>query len=348
MMAQLLEALPPTARLVLLGDKDQLASVEAGAVMGDLCEGAGVDSGADTGGYTPATQDWVREVAGQELPAPACGSGSALAQQTVLLRRTRRFDGPIGELARAFNAGDAAQALALLRSGEHAPIALHPVATASELLEWAVEGRAGVAGGYRGYLERLRGRPEGEPGFQAWAQEVLRRFDEMRVLAVVREGPWGVAGLNAGIEQALAEAGLLSPRGPWYEGRPIIVTRNDPALGVFNGDVGVVLRGPAGDTALRAYFLAGAQLRSVAVSRLAHVQTAFALTVHKSQGSEFAHVMLVLPQEDVPVLTRELVYTAVTRASSALTVVARHPELLATAARRRTRRVSGLPSRLRA
>jgi exodeoxyribonuclease V alpha subunit len=176
---------------------------------------------------------------------------------------------------------------------------------------------------------------------------VLRRFDGFRVLSAVREGPWGVAGLNDAIERALSEAGLISRRGEWYEGRPVIMTRNDVALGVFNGDVGIVLRSPTADAALRCYFLDGDDLRSVSVGRLADVETAFAMTVHKSQGSEFEHVLLVLPDEDVPVLTRELIYTGMTRASKSFTLVNKSASQLLSASGRLTRRVSGLRTMLR-
>ena len=214
------------------------------------------------------------------------------------------------------------------------------------MLPLAVQGRAGAPGGYRAYLDLLPQRPADLSAFAAWAKTVLRRFDSFRVLSAVREGPWGVAGLNVAIERALVEAGLLSRRGEWYEGRPVIVTRNDAALGVFNGDVGVVLRSPTADAALRCYFLDGDELRSVSVGRLADVETAFAMTVHKSQGSEFEHVLLVLPDEDVPVLTRELVYTGITRASRAFTLICKQLGQLEIATARLTRRVSGLRSML--
>jgi exodeoxyribonuclease V alpha subunit len=126
--------------------------------------------------------------------------------------------------------------------------------------------------------------------------EVLRAFERFRVLCAVREGEWGVAGLNRGIERALVQGGLLTRRlegGEWYAGRPVMVTRNDASVGVFNGDIGVVLRprASAASTTLRAYFLQGQSYRAVGVSRLAHVETAFAMTVHKSQGSEFEHTV---------------------------------------------------------
>lgn len=381
MMALVLEALPPRARLVLLGDKDQLASVEAGAVLGDLCRGAG-------GGYRPETVAGVQRLTGQVLPPEVQGRGPALAQQTVVLRHSRRFDGPIGRLAGCVNAGDAAAAMAELRQAPSAgPLTVIETRDAAAVLPLAVHGRDGAPGGYARYLDVLAARPSGlrpGPAFDAWAREVLTAYEAFRVLCAVREGPWGVGGLNAAIESALGRAGLLRRKGEWYEGRPVMVTRNQPALGVFNGDIGIVLRTPmaaglesadaegsgagagpadggadggqfdlpgsspgsaAPASALRAWFLDGDTLRSVSVGRLADVETAFAMTVHKSQGSEFAHVAMVLPDEDVPVLTRELLYTGITRARTAFTLVGpqgRLAGLVATAAARRTRRVSGL------
>ncbi len=319
MMAQLLEALPAGARVILLGDKDQLASVEAGAVMGDLCQGAA--DGGDTGGYRPDTAEWIRQITGQAVPTSSLGQGPALAQQTVVLRKSHRFDGPIGQLALAINQGDASAAIEMLRVRQDGPVSMLVAPAASAMLPLALQGRPGAPGGYWAYLELLPQRPPDVNEFAKWAKMLLRKFDSFRVLSAVREGPWGVAGLNVAIERALSEAGLVSRRGEWYEGRPVIVTRNDTALGVFNGDVGVVLRSPTADAALRCYFLDGDDLRSVSVGRMADVETAFAMTVHKSQGSEFEHVLLVLPDEDVPVLTRELVYTGITRASKAFTLV---------------------------
>jgi len=349
MMALLFEALPPQARVVLLGDKDQLASVEAGAVMGELCQGPAA------GGYRPDTAAWVQAHSGQALGAGELGPGTDLRQQTVVLRRSRRFAGPIGQLAAAVNQGDAAAALAVLRTRRDAEAVSVDARDAGVVPPLALDGRAGAPGGYRAYLERLRERPAAAEAFVPWAQSVLARFDGLRVLCALREGPWGVAGLNAAIEAALVAAGLLQRRGEWYEGRPVMVTRNDPALGIFNGDIGIVLRAPGASGAavtagaegtLRAYFSDGAALRSVAVGRLADVETAFAMTVHKSQGSEFGHVVLVLPDEDVPVLTRELVYTGITRARHALTLVGKGDAGLVSALGRRTLRFSGLGAML--
>jgi exodeoxyribonuclease V alpha subunit len=361
MMAALLDAVPATARLVLLGDRDQLASVEAGAVLGDLCPAASgqpagqgpdraddpahdpADHSAHDTAYDPATVDWVRHLTGQELPATVAAGGDSLAQQTVVLRHSHRFSGPIGELARAVNRGDGAAALATLQGASQTELSCIETRDPAAVARLAVAGRAGAPGGYGAYLDALGGRPADAADFEPWARDVLGCFDAFRVLTAVREGPWGAAGLNAAIEAALADAGLLQRRGEWYQGRPVMVTRNAPDLGVFNGDIGLVLQPPGpGPGPLRAYFLDGAGLRSVSVGRLADVETAFAMTVHKSQGSEFGHVVLVLPPEDSPGQTRELVYTGITRARAAFTLVAADARRLATASARLTRRFSGL------
>ncbi|MCP5270807.1 MAG: exodeoxyribonuclease V subunit alpha [Burkholderiaceae bacterium] len=298
LMARLLDALPPAARLVLLGDPDQLASVEAGAVLADLC------------------------------------AAPVLAPRTVALRESRRFHGAIGALAQAMHAGDGAAALAALRTDVSGTLALQTPRDATAVLPLAVQG-------YRPVLQALQG--PGTPAERARAS--LQAFETFRLLCALREGPWGVDGLNAAVEQALADAGLLAARrGEWFTGRPVMLLRNQPALGLFNGDIGLVL--PADDGTPRAWFAEGEALHAVAVGRLEQVQTAFAMTVHKSQGSEFGHVALVLPPEDGPLLTRELVYTGLTRARERFTLVAPQPALLGRAVARRTRRLGGLGARL--
>jgi exodeoxyribonuclease V alpha subunit len=175
---------------------------------------------------------------------------------------------------------------------------------------------------------------------------VLKAFDRFRILCAVHDSDWGTRALNQSVQRALEEAGLFKPRGEWFAGRPVMVTRNDPALGVFNGDVGVTLPGPSGSTTLRVYFLDGDRLRSVGVSRLANVETAFAMTVHKSQGSEFLHTALVLPPGGAKVLTRELVYTGITRAREQFTLIEAQEGLLRLAIERKSQRASGMEAQL--
>nr|MBP6613913.1 ATP-binding domain-containing protein [Aquabacterium sp.] len=207
-----------------------------------------------------------------------------------------------------------------------------------------LQGRPQAEGGYAEYLLAMAARPEAgdEAAHAQWVRKVLTAFDRFRLLCAVREGEWGVAGLNRAVQQALASAGWLKPAGEWFEGRPVMVTRNDPTLGVFNGDIGIALRPVTRGAPLRAYFMDGPEIRSVGVSRLAHVDTAFAMTVHKSQGSEFRHTALVLPPYGLGMLQRELVYTGITRAREAFTLVAPDAGALASAIQHPTQRASGL------
>ena len=342
MMDALLQALPPTARLVLLGDKDQLASVEAGAVLGDLCQDAAA------GRYSAATAQFVKRVAGQTLAAEFVVPDPAhvLAQQTVMLRQSRRFKGAIGQLALAVNRGDVAAARACLGGADHSVVL--PVLALQPSSPQAVCALAlGAAGrpSYANYLHLMQTGPAGQ-GTQAhahWVSSVLKAFERFRILCAVHQGDWGTQALNAAVQKALADAGLLRIQGEWYEGRPVMVTRNDAQLGVFNGDVGVVLPNTEGKP--KVWFLDGEALRSVSVMRLAQVDTAFVMTVHKSQGSEFEHTALVLPPGGAEVLSRELVYTGITRAREQFTLVEAEAGLLEAAVHRPSVRASGLAQR---
>ncbi|MGI4936762.1 MAG: exodeoxyribonuclease V subunit alpha [Janthinobacterium lividum] len=346
MMAALLSALPPAATLILLGDKDQLASVEAGAVLGDLCRDA------DSGGYVPATASYALAAAGVAIPAQYLGQAGALAQQTVMLRESRRFSGPIGTLALAVNAGAVEQATDCLQAAQDQVLAWLEPSSPTALLKLALDGRSNGASGYRSYLALLKQGPgaDGQTAHEQWVHLVLRAFESFRILCAVREGEWGVAGLNQAIEQALDHGGLIRRRGEWYPGRPVMVTRNDYSAGVFNGDIGITLPDPqtlpGAAPSMRVYFLEGDAVRSVLATRLRHVDTAYAMTVHKSQGSEFRHTVLVLPAQTSAVVTRELVYTGITRARDFFTLVTPVPEVFGLAIERRTRRASGLASRL--
>jgi len=354
MMAALLQAIAPQARLVLLGDKDQLASVEPGAVLGSLC------AGADAGRYRAETVSWLLNATGETIPpaltkpsgevaGPGDGaaSGQALAtlvsQQTVMLRRSRRFDGPIGELAQAVNVGTDPLEPARLIAGDTSGALWRPAGSvhASVINEVAVNGRPGADACYRNYCQIIAGGP-GNGSREAharWVRAVLEAFDRFRVLCAVREGPWGVEDLNQAIERALERAGQLRTGGAaWYPGRPVMVTRNDRALGVFNGDVGMTLPAHDSKAGLKVHFLDGDTLRSVSVARLSQIETAYAMTVHKSQGSEFEHTLLVLPaRAGSQLLSRELVYTGITRARKALSLVAETESALAMAVSRAAR-----------
>lgn len=350
MMAAVLAALPANARLVLLGDKDQLASVEAGAVFADLCRDA------DAGRYDEATLAQLTALCGRPPEHPDLQAGDAdrwpLAQRTVMLRHSWRFgdDSGIGRLARAVNRGDAEDSLAVLREADPT-LDLHLLSGPRDALRALVLPPDGE-GALRTCLEAVRAMPAGslppsDSAWPAWAHRVLDAFEGFQLLSPLRDGPWGVSGLNAQVTSWLVQEGWMPEGTDWYPGRPVLVTRNDPVLGLMNGDVGLVLPWPAdgGDLRLHVVFrqaTAPDGLRRVLPSRLQDIETAFALTVHKSQGSEFGHTVLILPDQDAPVLTRELVYTAVTRARQHFTLAAGSLVVLAQAIRRRTTRASGL------
>ncbi|AIR89368.1 exodeoxyribonuclease V subunit alpha [Pseudomonas cremoricolorata] len=360
MMANLLEALPPKARLVLLGDKDQLASVEAGAVLGDLCRDA------EAGFYSPATWAWLETVNGERLDASGLREGDeqrhVLAQQVVMLRHSRRFaeGSGIGELARAVNEQRPADARRALAHTQFADITscrlLGEQDTALDrlLVNGSAQGRSQAAG-YRSYFDTLqRQRPPAttalaDPAWQHWAAAVLSAFDRFRILCAVRKGPWGVEAINQRATRALQAAGLIEGDHPWYEGRPVLITRNDYGLGLMNGDIGITLRLPEAEHSerltLRVAFPRNdgqGGVRLVLPSRLNDVETVYAMTVHKSQGSEFEHTALILPDVLNPVLTKELVYTGITRARTWFTLVEPRVGVFEEAVKRRVRRLSGL------
>jgi exodeoxyribonuclease V alpha subunit len=385
MMASVLDALPAAARLILLGDKDQLASVEAGAVLGDLCRDA------EAGHYRADTQAWLEAMTGAPLRDPALLPGEqALAQQTVMLRHSRRFDeaSGVGRLARAVNRQDVdgaravlassstdlrtlrvddeadAGLTALIVSGDTAGKARSVRASAktSAAQTPAVDASSSASDapqGYAHYLQRLRaGRPRAETPYDdavwsTWAADVLAAFDDFRLLCALRKGPWGVAGLNQRVADTLHARGLIRATDGWYEGRPVLSTRNDYSLGLMNGDIGIAMMVPTvdGPLALRVAFPRNdgqGGVRFVLPSRIGAVETVFAMTVHKSQGSEFAHTALVLPPALNPVLTKELIYTGITRARHWFTLVESGAGVFDAAVGRQVRRLSGLSLHLEA
>lgn len=339
-MADLFAALPPHARLILIGDKDQLSSVEAGSVLSELCQRA------VRGHYVPSVVNWLGDTTGQTVPSEIQdASGRPLDQAVAMLRFSYRFgeSSGIGCLAMAVNRGDFPAVKALLADPPEDLACIEPDHAAEQLDE------SMVVHGYGQYLELLNGMqaPEDPARRDAWALDILQRHRQFQVLCVVRNGPWGVAGLNASIARTLHSRGLIPGTSGWYAGRPVMVTRNNPSLRLTNGDIGLVLPLPApgGGTILRVAFAdgEGEGVRWFAPNRLDDVETVYALTVHKSQGSEFQHTVLALPSAPTPVLTRELVYTGITRASRRFTLVNPGGQaLLEFAVQQRVHRSSGL------
>ena len=306
LMARLLKAVPRHARLVLLGDKDQLASVEAGAVMAQLCQAP-----------------W-------------------LAPHTMALTHSHRFDATqgIGQWAKAVNAGDTE---ALQQLWQAAPVGcLPPDSTVSRLHSRQSHDPSTMQhmrAAWADWLALLAPHQQGQSATDAQALALLNRFTKLGVLCALREGPWGVNSFNTQIQKALGFADT-----PWFIGRPVMARRNDYTLGLMNGDMGLCLPQQVGsEVRLRVAFADGqGGIRWQVPSRLAAVDTVFAMTVHQSQGSEFEQVLLVLPDSPAPLLTRELIYTGMTRARQQLCVWAPAPELLTQACSRTVKRSGGL------
>lgn len=318
LMARLLDALRDDATLILLGDTGQLASVEAGHVLAAIAPRDG-----EANRYSAATVEFLRATTGFGLPL-ATTSSHVLGDAFVELQRSHRYAdaGGIDRLARAIRVGDGDACIALLQAG------------ASDTA-WQEQGRAALA---RLVRERWT------PAFRALAtaadpRAALDASVRLRVLCALREGPFGCVAINRAIEAALGEGA------PWYHGRLVMIGANDYRHHLFNGDVGVAWR--AADGRFDVWFAGdGGTLRAFAPSILPAHEAAFAMTAHKSQGSEFDEVAIVLPDMPNPVLGRELLYTAVTRARRRVVVHGSEAIVRATIARR-VERYSGLPDFLR-
>jgi exodeoxyribonuclease V alpha subunit len=312
LMAKLFQACRPATRVVLVGDMDQLASVEAGAVLGDICDGI-------RGGTAQGASIKVE-------------ANRSLAGCIVPLRKSYRFRDGTGMTAlnEALNAGDATGALGLLSLDSAHALTRRALPSASRLAD---ELLGPVGQHFKAILSATK------------PLEALQALGESRILCALRRGPFGTEAINQGLERALREDGQITSPTPFYPGRPILILKNDYSLRLFNGDVGLVWPHP--DTGeLRVWFLdPEGNVRDFAPGRLPEHETVFAMTVHKSQGSEFNEVLLILPDRDSPVLTRELIYTGVTRARRRIELWLHEPTFHLALARR-TERTSGLAARL--
>jgi exodeoxyribonuclease V alpha subunit len=334
LMAKLVDAVSPRARLILLGDRDQLASVEAGAVLGDICGG-----GAAETHFSAAFSRQVEDLFGPLPPAMVAeGPVPPVRDCTIHLTRSHRFGMASGIRAAsmAVIAGQATSALDLLR-GKHQQTP-HPDL---DLLEVQVvqdleaQLKKVVLPAYEQLVTQR------DPGA---ALQTLRAF---KVLCAHRRGLFGADALNDRIRAWLVTAGLVPDNQQWYPGRPVLVCANDYQLNLFNGDDGVVLPSAEGDGRLRAFFPepGGEGLRSCSLARLPAHESVFAMTIHKSQGSEFGRVVVVLPDRVSPVLTRELIYTAITRAREHVSVVGSE-EVFRAGVEQLVSRASGMRERL--
>lgn len=315
LMAKLLAALSPRTRLILLGDSQQLASVESGAVLANLCR----DQMMFDSGFAAMAEF----VAGITLDETVISSSqTVLLNSVVQLQHSYRFDqhSLIGRLAHTVQSGDSASVVAELHQADSS---VWQQPSSDNVLKAAVDG-------YHSYFEAIASKSD--------PQTCIQAFEQFRVLCALKLGPQSVASVNAAIEKQLNRKGWRS-HNDFYHGRPIMVVQNDYRQQLFNGDIGLVLRDETGD--LQVYFLFDNSLRTVPITRLPAHETAYAMTVHKSQGSEFDNVCVLLPEEDSAVLTRELLYTAITRAKEQVLVLATEETVYSTVVRMHQRE-SGL------
>ncbi|WP_374404576.1 exodeoxyribonuclease V subunit alpha [Niveibacterium sp.] len=327
---RLVEAMPTGARLILLGDKDQLAAVEAGAVFAELSAGQRFSDrrAAELATLVGGEPDALRDIASGVAPLP---------DSVVWLTESRRFlaDSGIGRLASDINAGRGVEALAWMQAGT------------DESVRWiddagdapSAASLAAVLAGYAPYFEALLDEASGhDPAV------LMRALDRFRVLCAVQAGPRGVMAINEFVAQRVRRLTTPASSNPWYRGRAVMILRNDYALRVFNGDIGLCVPGPDGELAV-AFPDSDGTWRRLTPSRLPEHTDAFAMTVHKSQGSEFERVHLLLPASAAAVMTRELAYTAVTRAASAVEISG-NGEIFIAACAQPTLRRSGLGRQL--
>ncbi|WP_028303175.1 exodeoxyribonuclease V subunit alpha [Oceanospirillum maris] len=382
MMAKLMEALRPDARLILLGDKDQLASVEAGSVLGDLCQQA------EDGHYSAETCAFITEATGQQVEdryrfkddgyqfkkneaTDSCQSNSnhpnsnqannsawlsplaqRISQATTMLRYCYRSEGKgLLDFAKWVNLQEifASGLSGLTYYFEQYPEELQHIELQSNQDErdWKPFEQQ-IITGYKPYLQMLKELPQLSPEtLDDWVLTLFEQHKKFQLLSAVRQGDFGVEGLNLKIRQLLAHRQLIaSTEQQWYSGRPVLVTQNDYSLKLMNGDIGLCLELPFDNQGIRRFRVAFPDskggVRWILPSRLQSVETVFAMTVHKSQGSEFEHTALILPDKINAVLTKELLYTGITRSKKRFTLITPERGVLEMALKQSINRASGL------
>jgi len=340
MMAKLVSALPQHGQLILLGDKDQLASVEAGSVLADICDNE------VSHGFSQNQVDDLENILGiQFAPNMIESQGAVMRDALCQLRKSYRFDekSGIGHLAKAANAGD-------FNSWKNTLDAQLGDIEAMMLSDQAYQSFIGLAAqNYGRYFSLID-----EGGMDSeQARHLHSEFARYQVLCALKEGVLGVSGLNQAIEGKIqrnrqVDGSTLEERSTWYSGRPVIILENDYGLNLYNGDIGIALpqTNENGKVSLKVTFVGSdGQIRWLQPSRLPKHETVFAMTIHKSQGSEFEHCALVLPDHSAPILSKELIYTGITRAKQRLTLLYQD-SVVKHALSQRVQRASGLGFRL--
>lgn len=334
LMEKLFSALPDRARVVMLGDKDQLASVEAGSVLSDIC--AAALGGEDRLAYSTSLRCQLRELCGFDIPAVKSLKQSVLDDNLVVLRQSHRFaeDSGIGQLANAINRGRFSQCMRLFEDNAYADVERREQTAYSDLLSRLIPN-------YLVYFSAI------QTGKLKEAFDALQR---QQVLCAQRLGKWGVIELNQLIERELSKQGVIDTSREYYSGRPIMLSQNDHRQKLFNGDIGIVMPDPVNPEVTKVWFIDDkGQYRGILTSRLPPNDTLYAMTIHKSQGSEFDNVIMCLPiakgSQSMPGLNRELLYTGLTRARIKFCLYS-DKNLLRTSLDTLCQRSSGLANRL--
>ncbi|MDO4429880.1 MAG: exodeoxyribonuclease V subunit alpha [Lonepinella koalarum] len=344
MMAKLVQALKKKTKLILIGDKDQLSSVEAGAILGELGQFSEQN-------YSEELTRYLAQTTGQQLPSHT--QGDPVRDYICYLRESRRFDGNsgIGILAEDINNAQGEESWQRLKSESFTDLTVYentdPQITLKQVMRCAIEQ-------YQDYLILAT---SDSPLNKDKLTLIFEAFKKQRFLTALRVGLLGVDNLNKEIANTLKNKGLISFRQAreWYNGKPIMITENDSHVNLYNGDIGLYLVDEKGEGRVWFELKAGkivqgkvqstGEFRAVLPSRLPKSETAFAMTVHKSQGSEFSHTFFVLPSEKSAILSKELIYTAVTRAKVKLTIFG-HKLVWISAVKTPTKRYSGLKNLL--
>jgi exodeoxyribonuclease V alpha subunit len=331
LMARLVEALRPQARLVLVGDPGQLASIEAGAVLGDI-----VGPAAERMVIGASARRSLEAASGASVDAADPTPGVTIGDGIVVLDRGHRFGGGIARLASAVRRGDADAVLGLLNDPTDDVLWI-PTDIGSDSIDSLGPVRAGAVSAGRTVLEAAT---SGE-GLAA-----LNALASFRILCAHRRGAYGVSTWTARVESWLeAELDGFSTADPWYVGRPLLVNENDYELRLYNGDTGVIITSAGEPDRVSAAFERRGEIVEYSPSRLSAIDTVYAMTIHKSQGSQFDTAAVLLPDPSSRILSRELLYTAVTRARTRL-IVAGTEESIRLAVGRPVARASGLRQRL--
>ncbi len=324
LMSKLIAALPDDCELIILGDKDQLSSVEPGSVLGDIC--------GDTNGISPLIKEFYKLLKDGKSDL-FCPKKLNIRDCIAELDRSYRFSERSGiyQLSKAVNRGDKEKVRQILEYDRYDDVSFKKIVRIDQLkknLERVVLNE------YTRYL-RLK-----DP------YEAIMSFESFRILCPLRWGDYGVKRINRLVEEILQEHSFIHMDSPWYAGRPILIVENDYELGLFNGDVGILIPDPESNNEIRAFFVdPDGKIRKFLPIRLPKHETVFAMTVHKSQGSEFDRILFILPDTYFPIITKELIYTAITRARNFVEIWGKM-EIIEKGVSQRIMRSSGLKDAL--